>query len=156
MYDNMLSDLASIPRLFTQSTSPSGVPQFFDPSSIDPNVALSFLGLLTLFILSLVYLTYRYQRWKRYQEFLEEMKTLDLDPESEGTFAWMVKRYQLEEPVNILYSARTFDEMATSEMFRILASAGSMQSKQQFIDTVYTIRTKTYHPDWFMNKKAVD
>ncbi|RJP33655.1 MAG: hypothetical protein C4527_04140 [Candidatus Omnitrophota bacterium] len=127
--------------------------RFFDPSSFDPVIAIYFLGFLSLLISLLVFLTFKYQRWKKYQLFLEEMKTLDLDPEAEGTFAWMVKRHQMDEPVNIFCSPRIFDEMASTEMLRILASAGSIQSKQNFIDMIYSIRNKTYRRDWISGKQ---
>ena len=60
----------------------------------------------------------------------------------------MVKRYAMEEPVTILYSERLFDEMAADEIQRVIASPASAQAKEQFIDTIYKIRVRTYHPDW--------
>ena len=110
-----------------------------------------FLEILVGFMMVVLAVSYgiiRYNRWKRYKEFATEMKALDLDPNTEGTLAGMVKRYSMDEPVNILFSARLFDEMATAEILRVLSSAGSQQSKQEFIDTVYNIRNRTYHPEW--------
>ena len=62
--------------------------------------------------------------------------------------ASLVKRYQVGEPVQILYSAKLFDDLATAEMRRILASQGSAEAKEKFINSLYEIRTRTYHPDW--------
>lgn len=115
---------------------------------IDPQLLIGIMVSLAVLIGLLIYGTYRYQRWKRYMEFEEEMKTLDLDSDSEGTLAGMVKRFNMDEPVNILFSVRLFDEMAANEIMRVLASPGSTQAKQSFIDSIYKIRTKTYHPDW--------
>ncbi len=119
-----------------------------EASEVEPLTLLKFVGGILCVIFVFVYLNHRYQRWKRYNEFVTEMKTLDLDPDSEGTLAGMVRRYSMNEPVNVLCSPRLFDEMATHEMMRVLSSSGSMKAKQEFIDTVYKIRKKTYHPDW--------
>jgi hypothetical protein len=62
----------------------------------------------------------------------------------------MVRRYKVGEPVQVLYSPKLFDDIATAEMRRILGSQGSTQAKESFINTIYEIRTKTYHPDWLM------
>jgi len=106
------------------------------------------LGGITLLSVAIIYGTYRYQRWCKFKEFENEMKSLDLNPEQEGTLGDMVRRYQVGEPVQILYSPKLFDDMATAEMKRILGSQGSAEAKQKFIDAIYNIRTKTYHPDW--------
>ncbi len=125
-----------------------GVPNWFESSQIDPTILLWFAVGLAILIFILVYGTYRYQRWREYRRFADEMKTLDLDPSEENTLGAMVKRYAMREPVQILYSQRMFDELACKEMQRILASAGSADIKEQFIDTLYEIRTKTYNPAW--------
>ncbi len=136
---------ASVPTLLAQS---SDLPSLFKATEVDPTVMIQVLSGIVLLITGIIVLTYKYQRWKRYNEFVTEMKSLDLDPDSEGTLAGMVKRYSMDEPVNILFSARLFDEMAATEIIRVLGSPGSVQAKKEFIDTVYKIRTRTYHPDW--------
>ena len=83
------------------------------------------------------------------------MKTLDLAPEQETTLADMVKRYAMNEPVRILYSQRLFDDLACKEMQRILASAGSAEAKEQFIDALYEIRAKTYNSAWLTDSRLV-
>ena len=67
----------------------------------------------------------------------------------------MVKRYQMKEPVKVLQSARVFDEMASDEIVRVLCSARSAASKESFIDTVYDIRNRTFHPDRFLNEESL-
>ncbi|RJP18243.1 MAG: hypothetical protein C4527_29515 [Candidatus Omnitrophota bacterium] len=124
------------------------LPNLWKATEVDPTLMFQILVGIILLVTTIIVVTYKYQRWKRYTEFVTEMKSLDLDPESEGTLAGMVKRYSMDEPVNVLFSARLFDEMATSEIIRVLGSPGSMQAKRNFIDLVYRIRTKTYHPDW--------
>ena len=89
-----------------------------------------------------------YQKWRRYQLFITELKTLDLDPKQEGTFADLVKRYNMDQPVNILYSKRLYDELASTEMIRILSSPGSVTAKAAYIDSLYEIRDRTYASDW--------
>ena len=121
---------------------------FITPESVEPQVFLYILGGLAVLVFVIVYGSYRYQRWKRFREFEDEMKSLDLNTEQEGTLGGMVKRYQIGEPVQILYSAKLFDDLATAEMKRILGSQGSAEAKERFINAIYSIRTKTYHPDW--------
>ncbi len=112
-------------------------------------------GLLAIvfFIGIFTYASYRYQKWRRYQKFIEEMQTLDLDPDQEGTFADLVKRYNMDEPVNIIYSKRLYDELASQEMIRILASPGTVEAKAGYIETLYEIRDKTYTPEWLESVK---
>ncbi|MDP8243622.1 MAG: hypothetical protein P9L94_06045 [Candidatus Hinthialibacter antarcticus] len=118
------------------------------PTETDPVTLLSVVGGIVTVIMLIVFGTYQFKKWKQFRTFEDEMRSLDLDPKQEGTFADMVKRYSMDEPVNILYSPRLFDEMAASEMLRVLGSQGSVKAKQEFIDTVYKIRIKTYNPDW--------
>ncbi|MFB3789334.1 MAG: hypothetical protein ACE15F_23490 [bacterium] len=132
------------------------MPKFLTPTDIDPKVLLWLLGTLTVTIAVIVYVTYRYNRWVKYKEFESEMKALDLDTGSEGALAEMVRRHNLNEPVNILFSASMFDEMAAEEIRRILGSTASAQQKQERIDTLYNIRTKTYHPDWLILPRRAD
>lgn len=124
------------------------LPNIWQNVSAEPGTLLTILGTLMAIVLAIIVGSYKYQRWKKYKIFEAEMKALDLDPQAEGTFAWMVKRYAMDEPVNVLYSARLFDEMASSEIFRVLSSSASAKTKSHFIDTVYGIRTRTYHPEW--------
>lgn len=132
----------------------------YKSSSIDSTYLVWSLAILALTILLIMYATYRYRRWKKFKEFETEMKALDLESEQEGTLAEMVKRYSMDEPVNILFSARLFDEMASVEIKRVLGSPASAKQKQDFIDKVYNIRIKTYHPDWLtseiQHKKAIE
>ncbi len=143
--EHTLTDLLGSPFVLAQNEV---LGKLWSNTAAEPSTILTILIVLMVLISAIIFASYRYQRWKRFKEFEEEMKSLDLEPEDEGTFAWMVKRYKMDEPVNIIYSPRLFDEMATNEMLRVLASQASMESKRDFIDTVYTIRTKTYHPDW--------
>lgn len=151
------SHVPAIPIIIAQGTPLDF--KVFESSSIDSTVLVYSLIGIMFTILMIVFGTYRYKRWKKFKEFETEMKALDLEPEQEGTLAEMVKRYSMDEPVNILFSARLFDEMASSEIKRVLGSAASIKLKQEFIDKVYFIRTKTYHPDWLAAeihaKKAV-
>ena len=96
----------------------------------------------------LFYASYRYRRWHRYKEFEDEMRSLDLDREQEGTFAAMIKRYRIGEPVQILYDLKRFDDLASAEMRRILGSPGSAEAKENFINALYDIRMRTYNADW--------
>jgi len=122
--------------------------EVFKSSDVDPTFLVYILGGIVTLILVTIYATYSYKKWKKFKEFESEMKSLDLAPEDEGTLADMVKRFSMDEPVNVLFSARLFDEMASSEIKRVLGSPASAKLKQDFIDKVYMIRTKTYHPDW--------
>ena len=117
-------------------------------SAVSPEVFIELLVVIMVVVALILYGAYRYQRWKRYKEFVTEMKALDLDPNTEGAFAGMVRRYAMAEPVSILFSARLFDEMATAEILRVLGSAGSQKSKEEFVNTVYNIRNHTYHSEW--------
>lgn len=95
--------------------------------------------------ISIVY--YFFQRYKKIEEFKQELQSLGLGEEGENTLVDMVKRYALQEPLDILMSVKTFDQMAIQEIERILASAGSSKAKQQFINLIYEIRLKTYYAD---------
>lgn len=121
---------------------------FFKTQSTDPEVLVYILLGLASIIFGLVYGLHRYSKWKKFKLFEDEMKSLDLNPDDESAFTGMVKRFELEEPVNVLMSARLFDEMATKEIEKVLGSAGSKSAKEKFIEAVYRIRTKTYHSDW--------
>jgi hypothetical protein len=143
-FDSFSPILSGFPVAIAQ-----GLPvDVFKSSDVDPTFLVYILGGIVTLILVTIYGTYRYKKWKKFKEFESEMKSLDLAPEDEGTLADMVKRFSMDEPVNILFSARLFDEMASSEIKRVLGSPASAKLKQDFIDKVYMIRTKTYHPDW--------
>lgn len=120
---------------------------FLSTTSVAPEYILLILGVLVAFVAVFTFATYQYHKWKRYQQFVGEMKTLNLEPEEEGTLADMVKRYSMDEPVKILYSQRLYDEMASDEMIRILSSQGSADLKSDYIDSLYEIRHKTYSSD---------
>jgi len=139
------------PVLWAQSTS---LPvNFFNPKSYDSTTLTICLAVLLGMILLVMIVALRYKRWRQFNMFLEEMRSLDLDPSSEGTFAWMVKRYRMNEPVKVLRSRQVFDEMATGEIFRVLCSAGTMQAKENFIDTIYDIRKRTFNPKLYFRQE---
>jgi len=140
------------PTLFIQDgDSFARYKQLMGSSALSSELFIKLLISLMGIVLLIMFLTYQYQRWRRYRDFVVEMKALDLDPGEEGTFAGMVKRYSMDEPVRILFSPRLFDEMATTEIFRVLGSAGSQEAKEEFINSVYDIRKRTYHPEWREN-----
>lgn len=122
--------------------------QWIASSGVETSTAIYFLLGMASTILLMIYLTYRYQRYKRFQEFQEEMETLELGEVEESTLCEMVKRFSLQEPVQVLLSKRVFDEMAAREINRVLGSPGSMKAKETFVNLVYEIRKKTYHKDW--------
>lgn len=118
------------------------------PIAVDTSSLIYILIGLSILTFAIIYGSYRYQRFKKYQEFEQEMNLLELDQLEESTLSEMVLRFALQEPVQVLVSKRTFDEMAAREIQRILGSPGSMKAKQEFINTLYEIRKKTYHKDW--------
>ncbi len=124
------------------------LPNIWKNAGADPATLMTILVVLMSIVSAVVFGVYRYHRWKNYKEFETEMKSLNLNPEQEGTFSWMVKRYSMEEPVNIIFSPRLFDEMAAREIQNILASSASSKTKSDFINLIYEIRVRTYHPDW--------
>ncbi|HPP01160.1 MAG TPA: hypothetical protein PLX83_11230 [bacterium] len=124
------------------------MPKFLTPTEIEAEVLLWILGIFTFLVLAIVLMVYLYNRRVKFKEFESEMKALDLEPRAEGTLADLVKRHSLNEPVNVLFSTSLFDEMASAEIRRILSSPAPAQEKQERIDLLYHIRTKTYHPDW--------
>ncbi|MBZ0255427.1 hypothetical protein K8I31_05165 [bacterium] len=95
--------------------------------------------------ISIIY--YFFQRYKKIEEFKQELQSLGLGEEGESTLVDMVKRYAMKEPLDILMSVKTFDQMAIQEIERILASAGSSKAKQRFVNLIYEIRLKTYYAD---------
>jgi hypothetical protein len=125
----------------------------FENKGTDPAVLVYILLGLAIIIFALIYSLHRYSKWKKFKVFEDEMKSLDLNPDDENAFTGMVKRFELEEPVNVLMSARLFDEMATKEIEKVLGSAGSKSAKERFIESIYRIRTKTYHSDWLKQEE---
>ncbi|MGC9328289.1 MAG: hypothetical protein ACP5I1_11690 [Candidatus Hinthialibacter sp.] len=120
----------------------------YETSDFDLSVFLYFIGGLILSIFLFILGSIQFNRWKKYKEFEEEMKSLDLDPSQEKTLSSMAKRRSLSDPAHLLMSVRLFDELASEEMKRILRSPASAKFKQAYIDKIYRIRTKTYHPEW--------
>ena len=117
---------------------------FLQAQTVDPKIIFGILGGIVFSLAVGVYCVYRYQKWRSYQAFVGEMQQLGLNPDQEGTFGDLVKRYKMKDPVEILYSLRMFDEMAALEMDRVLGSPGSMSAKQEFVNTLYEIRQITY------------
>lgn len=122
--------------------------KFFDNNPIDPTTLAYILIVLSGLVFAVVYGSYRYQRFKKLKEFNDEMRQLELDPSEENTLTELVKRHALNEPVNVLLSKRLFDELAAEEIAHVLGSAGSAGAKANFVNILYEIRRKTYHPDW--------
>ncbi|MBI1387715.1 MAG: hypothetical protein GC154_04640 [bacterium] len=121
--------------------------KFFTNTTVDSSVYIYSGIAFILFLVIIIVAYYYFQRFKKIQELKEEMEQLDLGDEGEGAVIDMVKRYAMQEPVEILLSIRKFDEMAIQEIERVLSSAGSSKAKQQFIDLIYEIRMKTYFPN---------
>jgi hypothetical protein len=142
--DSCIDLVASVPITFAQDNT---LPQLFKNREIDTAILINFLLIIgVISIVTSVGMVF-YSRWKKFKEFETEMKTLDLEPEIEETLANMVKRYSKNEPVKVLFSSRTFDEIASNEIKRVLASPVSAEIKGEYIDRIYQIRTKTYNPD---------
>lgn len=117
---------------------------FSNANDLSPEVVLGVLVGAVIVLGLVMFAVYRYQRWKRFRNFVDEMQQLGLNPLQEGTFGDLVRRYKMNDPVQILYSLRMFDEMAAREMNRVLSSPGSMNAKDEFITTLYEIRERTY------------
>ncbi|HPA45017.1 MAG TPA: hypothetical protein PLG59_06270 [bacterium] len=113
----------------------------------DPTLIFGILGGLAVLIVIIVFANYRYRRWKKHQRFVAELNQLALGDKEGNTLIDLVKRYAMDEPVEVLYSLRAFDALAEKEMCRILGLQGSQETKQQYIDLLYSIRQKTYFPD---------
>lgn len=124
--------------------SPFQTGGFFVASSADPTIVFTILGGILVALAISTYGVYRYQKWRRFKVFENEMQQLGLNPNQEGTFGDLVRRYKMNDPIQILYSLRMFDEIASREMERVLGSPGSMKAKNEFIQTLYEIRERTY------------
>ncbi len=120
----------------------------FRIQNIDPTLILGILLGIAAVAGVCTYGSYLHQRYRRFKEFNEEMHSLGLDHEQEGTLASLVKRYRMDKPVEVLLSEKLFDEMATQEMVRILATQASMDVKEKYIRELYAIRERTYGKTW--------
>ncbi|MDP8246495.1 MAG: hypothetical protein P9L94_20615 [Candidatus Hinthialibacter antarcticus] len=121
--------------------------EFFNNTPVvwGPYLYIAITVLILLVIISVIY--YFFKRFKKLEEFKNELQSLGLGEEGESTLVDMVKRYAMQEPLDILMSVKTFDQMAIQEIERILASAGSSKAKQKFINLIYEIRLKTYYAE---------
>lgn len=145
----------SIPGLFVAQGEPGSIGvSLFKSRNIDPSLVIWPLIIILILLVTIIYSVHRYNQWKSYKEFEDEMKALDLEGEHEGTFVSIVKKYEMEEPVNVLYRPELFDEMATKEIVKVLGSAGSTKAKEHFIDVVYEIRRKTYQSSYYPSSRA--
>lgn len=113
----------------------------------DPTLILGTLAAIAVLVAVLTFASYHLRRWQKHRRFLEELDQMDLEENEGNALIDLVKRYAMDEPVEILYSLRRFDELARKEMARVLALPGSKESKQQYIDLLYSIRQKTYFSD---------
>ncbi|RJP23651.1 MAG: hypothetical protein C4527_19910 [Candidatus Omnitrophota bacterium] len=130
--------------------------QMFKPSDINLEVA-AWVILLCAALILFIFLAYkRYLRFKKEQELLEELVVREFESVESSTITDLVKRYTVNEPIEILYSLRLFDELAEKEMTRVLGSALSSESKTQYVDMLYRIRQKTYFPSEFSFHAASD
>jgi len=137
--------VSTFPTVLVQESSQAF--DFFAPFATQYSTLILLLGSLMTFALVSISIGIKFNRWRKFNLFLEAMRAIDLDSTSQMIFAWMVKRNRLKEPSGVLRSRRIFDEMASGEIFRVLCSAGTLEAKEGFIDTVYNIRNKTFHPD---------
>jgi hypothetical protein len=110
----------------------------------NPTVILAVMAGVAVLISLLVVASYHLRRWQRHRRFLQELNLFALEENEGSTLIDLVKRYATDEPVEVLYSLRMFDELAEKEMNRVLGLQGSRESKQQYIDLLYAIRQKTY------------
>ncbi len=111
--------------------------------SMEAFLSLS-VGCIALIVL-IVFLHKRYLRYVKEREFLEEIQTLEMEQSESDTLFSLVRRYALNEPVDILYSQRLFDELAVKEISRVLGSPLSKENKTKFVNMIYNIRQKTYN-----------
>ncbi len=113
----------------------------------DPVLILGTLAAVTFLVAVVTFASYRFRRWQKQRRFIEELDQIALEENEGNALINLVKRYAMDEPVEILYSLRRFDELARREMARVLALPGSKESKQEYIDLLYSIRQKTYFSD---------
>lgn len=135
-----------MPRLMMQTNIFESGPVFKN-TAISTEVFISVLVILAILTLVCTFGAHYYRKFKKIQEFKDELTQLELDQDQENAMVELIKRYAMNEPVEILMSVRLFDEMAAKEINRILASSGSSSAKQNFVNMVYDIRKKTFYPD---------
>lgn len=121
---------------------------FFSNTTVDTHIYVIVFIIVGLIVLTATVGVHYYKRFKKMRQFKEELEQLDLGETGENTFVDLIKRYALNEPVDVLMSVKLFDDMAMQEINRILGSSGSMTSKQQFVNMIYDIRQKTYFPEY--------
>lgn len=113
----------------------------------DPQLIVTVLMTIAAIVVALVIGAHYYRRWRKHRRFTDELNQFALEEDEGSTLVGLVKRYATDEPVEILYSLRAFDELAEKEMKRILGVQGSQEAKQRYIELLYTIRQKTYFAD---------
>ncbi len=130
--------------------------EFFNNTTVTwgPYLYIAITVLALVVCISIIH--YFVKRYKKIEEFKNELQSLGLGEEGESTLVDMVKRYAMQEPLDILISVKTFDQMAIQEIERILASAGSSKAKQRFINLIYEIRLKTYYGELINNEEIED
>lgn len=117
---------------------------FFQPSEIPLTTFVTAIA-ICLIIAGLIYYFYKsYDRMRKEKNLRDEMDMLDFGNEESSTLFDMVKRHTLNEPVEVLYSLKLFDELAQEEIARVLSSAMSSDSKGKYVEMIYNIRRKTY------------
>jgi len=123
-------------------------------SSLEPDIILQCLvGVIFIIGLALI-LNYKYKWFLKIRRLKEEMDYLELNPVEENVLTGMIRRYRLNEPVDLLLSLPLFDELAEKEMRRVLKTPGSSTAKQNYIELVYEIRQRTFFPDWSQHQET--
>ncbi len=128
---------------------------FLTPTDVNLDVMIWALGICVVLITFIIVAYKRYQRFKKEQELIEEMEVREFENQESSTITDLVKRYTVNEPVEILYSLRLFDELAEKEMTRVLGSSLSSDSKKKYVDLLYRIRQKTYFPSEFHHEQQL-
>lgn len=125
--------------------NPDDLGKIYQNTEVSMQAFLSLgIGCIVL-IVAIIYIHKRYMRYVKEREFMEEMQTLEMEPNESDTLFSLVRRYALNEPVDILYSQRLFDELAVKEISRVLGSPLSKENKTKFVNLIYNIRQKTYN-----------
>ena len=121
--------------------------QLYSVFELTPEILITFLGVSALLLFLAIFIYHRYSRYKKEKVLFDEMQTLDFGSTESSTLSDIARRYTINEPVEILYSLRLFDEMAEKEMERVLSKPLPMELKKQYVDLLYNIRQKTYFAD---------
>lgn len=119
----------------------------FSPENVPTPFLLAILAGIALIVGLIIFFHYRSIRLKKEYAFQEEMKILEMDDKESNALADIVRRYALNEPVEILYSLPLFDKMVEKEMERVLSTPLSSDVKKRYVDLLYLIRQKTYFPE---------